>query len=249
MKESIEQTIFFLHIPKCAGTTLTEEIIKKEYLPEELIIFYEHGTGELIRLLQEMPRREQEKIKCFAGHYAYGVHKYYTARPAAYLTLLRDPCERVVSHYYDVLRRENHYLHKAVAGKKEKSLTLKEYVENKLSIELDNGQTRILAGVGWGAGFGECSAAMLEQAKKNLETFAAVGISEEFEAYLDLINKKFGWEIPAYDRRNVAGNRPEKESLDRETLSVLEQYNALDIELYDYARRMFRRQLEAAPGV
>ncbi|MCX6584412.1 MAG: hypothetical protein NT166_29940 [Candidatus Aminicenantes bacterium] len=33
--DAAEKTVFFLHIPKCAGTTLTEDIIKKRFHPHE----------------------------------------------------------------------------------------------------------------------------------------------------------------------------------------------------------------------
>jgi hypothetical protein len=237
-----KETIFFLHIPKCAGTTLTEEIIKKRFKSHERIIFYEHSTGVLIDQLKGMAEKEQKKVRCIAGHFAFGIHKYYSARPATYITLLRDPIQRVISHYYFVLRNENHYLHKTV---KEKNYTLKEYIENKLTIELNNGQTRILAGIGWGAEFGKCPASMLEQAKENLEThFTAVGVSEKFNEFLQLLNHKLGWEIPKYERQNVSENRLKLEEIDPETLAVVEKYNRLDMELYRYGNKMFKRGKE-----
>lgn len=235
-----KETIFFLHIPKCAGTTLTEEIIKKRFKPEELIIFYEQGTKVLIDRLKGMSEKEQKKIRCVAGHFAFGIHKYYTARPATYITLLRDPIERVISHYYFVLRNENHYLHRTV---KEKNYTLKEYIENKLTIELNNGQTRIVAGIGWGAEFGKCPPSMLEQAKENLKNhFNAVGVSERFDDFLQLLNHKFGWKPPAYEKQNVSDNRLKKQDIDNETLAVIEKYNRLDMELYRCASHLFSGQ-------
>jgi hypothetical protein len=237
-KKSNEKAIFFLHIPKCAGTTLTEEIIKKKFKPHESIIFYEHGTQVLIDLLKGMSQKEQGKIKCIAGHFAFGIHRYYTAGPAAYITLLRDPIERVISHYYYVLRREDHYLHQTAVGEK---LTLKEYMENQLSIELNNGQTRVLAGIGWGAPYGKCPDSMLEQAKANLKNhFAAIGISEQFDEFLQLLNHKLGWVIPEYKSKNVSENRLKIENIDKKTLAVIEKYNRLDIELYRYVGDFFK---------
>lgn len=235
-KESLleeEKTVFFLHIPKCAGTTLTEEIIKKKFKPHQLIIFYQQGTQELIRRLKEMPLREQKKIKCIAGHFAFGIHHFYTARPVTYITLLRDPVERVISHYYYVLRRTDHYLHNTVH---EKKYSLKEYLENKLSVELNNGQTRILAGIGWGAQFGQCTPAMLDQAKENLHNyFSVVGISEQFTQFIGKVNLKLGWKIPPFQKQNVSENRLKQEDIDGETLEIIKHYNRLDLELYRYA--------------
>ncbi len=243
MKKPSDQTLFFLHIPKCAGTTFTEEIIKRRYSPDELIIFYGHGTQELIKLLQNMSLEEQERIKCIAGHYAYGIHKYYSARSATYITLLRNPVERVISHWFYVLRRKDHYLHQVIA---EKNLSLKQYMEEKISIELNNGQTRILAGIGWGAKFGECSQQMLAQAKKNLDTFEVVGISKKFDAFLKLIKRKFAWEIPLFKSRNIAPNHLKEKALDQETIATIKQYNTLDVELYQYACEIFHQQLKEA---
>jgi hypothetical protein len=241
-KKSNEKAVFFLHIPKCAGTTLTEEIIKKKFKPHQSIIFYEHGTEVLIDRLKGMSRKEQEKIKCIAGHFAFGIHRYYTVGPVTYITLLRDPIERVISHYYFVLRREEHYLHKIV---KEKNYTLEEYVENKLTVELNNGQTRILAGIGWGAEFGKCPSTMFEKAKENLETyFTAVGISERFDGFLELLNHKMGWEIPEYQNRNVRQQNSRATEIDNKTLEVIRKYNRFDIELYKYVQSFFSIELD-----
>lgn len=241
-KKSNEKAVFFLHIPKCAGTTLTEEIIKKKFKPHESIIFYEHGTGALIDRLKGMSQKEQRKIKCIAGHFAFGIHRYYTAGPATYVTLLRDPIERVISHYYFVLRRKDHYLHKIV---KKEGYTLEEYVENKLTVELNNGQTRILAGIGWGAEFGKCTGTMFEKAKENLETyFTVVGLSERFDDFLELLNRKIGWEIPEYQNRNVRQRGRGTTGIDCKTLEVIRKYNRFDIELYNYARSIFSLELD-----
>jgi hypothetical protein len=227
-----EKTVFFLHIPKCAGTTLTEEIIKKQFKPHQLIIFYGEGTQVLIDRLKKMPGKKQKKIKCIAGHFAFGIHRFYTARPVTYITMLRDPVERVISHYYYVLRRNDHYLHQIV---KEKHYTLREYVENKLTGEVNNGQTRLLAGIGWGAEFGKCPPAMLDQARENLEKyFTAVGISERFDEFIRLVSRKLDWEVPPYRKKNVSGNRLKLNDIDGETLGIIEHYNRLDLELYRY---------------
>lgn len=234
------KTLFFLHIPKCAGTTFREEVIKKKIKPEEMLINSGRSTKALIEDLKKMPVHEQEKIKCITGHYAFGVHEYYTARPAVHVTILRDPVERVISYYFFVLRNENHYLHKTV---KENNYSLRDCIENKLTPELNNGQARILAGVGRGTKFGNCGRDMLEQAKENLENhFSVVGIAERFDEFLRVLGHELGWDVTVYKNLNVTGNRMKKEDLDGESLAVITEYNRLDIELYRYAGRLFERQ-------
>jgi len=233
------ETLFFLHVPKCAGTTFVEEVLRKRFPPQRLLIFYEHRTEDLIRRLQTMGSRQQRRIHCLAGHFAYGVHRFYTARPVLYLTVLRDPIERTISHYHQAWRRQDHYLHRAV---RENNLSLREYVERRLSAELDNGQTRLIAGVGWGAPQGECPPTMLAAAKEHLDSFAVVGLTDMFDGFLQLVQRRFGWEIPAYQKRNVAETRMARQNLDPQTLAAIEAANQSDLDLYRYAQGLFAAQ-------
>ena len=233
-------TLLFLHIPKCAGTTLTEEILVKRYSSKEIIVFYELGTTALIDRLKSMSKREQRMVKCIAGHFAYGIHKFYQARPCSYITVLREPLDRVVSHYYYVLRRTDHYMHKEVT---EKGISLKQYVEGGLSTELDNGQTRILAGIGQGAPFGKSTEAMLEKAREHLDRFDLVGITEEFDGFLELLGRKMGWKISRIADKNVTQNRTQINNLDKDTLDVIKHYTRFDRELYQHARFLFEAQV------
>jgi hypothetical protein len=237
--KSKETTLLFLHIPKCAGTTLTEEILVKRFSSKEIIVFYELGTTALIDRLKAMSKREQQMVKCIAGHFAYGIHKFYLARPCSYITVLREPIDRVVSHYYYVLRRTDHYMHKEVT---EKEISLKQYVESGLSTEMDNGQTRILAGIGQGVPFGKSSEAMLEKAREHLDQCDAVGITEEFNGFLELLGHKTGWAISGIADKNVTANRAQLHNLDKDTMDVIKHFNRFDMELYQHACTLFKAQ-------
>ena len=61
-----------------------------------------------------------------------------------YITVLRDPVDRIASHYYYAKRYPTHYLHKEITGR---NMSLQDYASARLSDELDNGQVRMLAGV------------------------------------------------------------------------------------------------------
>jgi hypothetical protein len=235
-----DTTIIFIHIPKCAGTTLTEAVIKKIFPRRQRLIYYEAGTRGLLKFLQEMPDQRRMQLRCIAGHFAYGVHTAL-ARPSHYITLLREPVERVISHYYFVKRTKNHYLHEQL---NRGGLTLKDYVDKMGNIELDNGQTRIIAGIGHGARFGECTRQMLEAAQGNLQRhFAAVGVSERFDDFLRLVQHRLGWRVTRYKAENVAHFRPQSRDMDRETRAAIIEHNRLDIELYRYAIELFENQL------
>jgi hypothetical protein len=233
-------TVLFLHIPKCAGTTLTEDVIMKIFPRRQRLLYYDGDTRSLLKLLQEMPARRRMRLRCIAGHFAFGVHQLLPGR-ARYITLLREPVDRVISHFYFVMRTRGHYLYEQVAGG---SISLRDYVEKLGNIEMDNGQTRILAGIGHGAKFGACTQAMLDVARENLQQhFAAVGISERFDDFLRLVQHRLGWSIPRYKIKNAGSNCPQAQTIDPATRAAIIEHNRLDIELYRHAVELFENQL------
>jgi hypothetical protein len=153
--------------------------------------------------------------------------------------VLRDPIERVISHYYYVRRDPTHYLHGAA-----QELSLADYIRFCNLAEPNNDQTRLLCGEYQGAIPTTCIDAMLPLAKKNLrEHCAVVGLTEDFDRSLLLIKRRLGWRYPFYERQNVTSGRPRRADLPVDTLRVLQAYNRLDVELYEYARALFQEQV------
>jgi hypothetical protein len=150
--------------------------------------------------------------------------------------------DRVVSHYYYVLRNPDHYLHKRVTSEK---MSLKEYALGGLTRELDNGQVRAVAGPYYRDPRGQCPRDLLELAKDNLQNrFAVVGLAEHFDETVLLLGERYGWKDMAYTRQNVTSDRVRLNDLPDETLDAIRQANALDVELYAFAAKLLRRAVE-----
>ncbi len=176
----------------------------------------------------------------FRGHMGFGVH-HLLPGPSTYMTILRDPIERVISYYYFIRRTSHHYLHDFIRSEE---LDLKAFVESKAHVMIDNAQTRIISGVWHGPKFGECTHETLEMAKRNLrEDFAVVGLTERFDETLFLLKKAFGWRNIFYIRQNVTANRPRRSELSPATLDAIVKTNQLDIDLYRYATSLFEEQI------
>jgi hypothetical protein len=121
-------------------------------------------------------------------------------------------------------------------------LSLKEAIERRVNVMLNDAQTRLLSGA-WGeVPFGELTADHLAQAKRNLAQCTVVGLTERFDESLLLMQRAFGWGDISYQRANVTQGRPKKESLDAATLAVIRQAHPLDLALYDYAQQLFAEQ-------
>ncbi len=230
----IAPVVIFLHAPKTGGTTLVR-IIKRQCAPGSVLTLYDSSYGEE---LAAYPSAEIDRVRAIAGHFYFGVHRLI-ARPSIYITLLRDPVDRVISHYHFVRRSPEHYLYTAA-----NELSLSEFVVACGADEPNNDQTRLLAGRHQPEGTPPNADDMLAAARKNLrEHVAVVGTTEEFDRALLLMRRTFGWGRPFYVRENVSKKQSRRDVISPETRRVIENYNALDIDLYEEARMLFAERV------
>ena len=124
--------LYFLHIPKTSGisifSALSDIAIQKE-LKMVGHVLLDH--------LVEHPKWAKSEI--LIGHLGLLPLKYNFE----YFTVLRDPLERLYSHYSHIYRMPGHYLHKVVAGEK---LDFESYLLDERLLKLNyNMQTRYLS--------------------------------------------------------------------------------------------------------
>ncbi len=226
----------FLHVPKTAGTTL-RAIIERQYAPEEVYTVYDgaedhHSQEELKALSPEA----QKSIKAYCGHVSFGVHRHLEQRPR-YVTILRDPVERVISYYHHVMT--------LIPRWKSQPISLVKFIQGRKDIQVDNLQTRLLSGVE--KPFNGCSDDMLWKAIENIETqFHFVGLSEQFDESLQFIAEHFGWESPYYVRENEGINRPPRDYYSELEMNVVRNHNRLDAILVSYVKKSLLRRIHAA---
>ncbi len=233
--------LVFVHIPKTAGTTL-HKILSHQYPAEKTWIRHDAAgpwsAAELDRLREGSPGRPE----LIMGHLSTGLHREVAG--VRYLTCLREPVARLVSHYHHALNEADHYLHDAVICRQ---LDLAGYVTSGLSGELSNGMTRMIAGIEDfdGAIPGPDD---LERAKAHLEThFAGVLLSERFDEGLLMLAESLGWTNPYYLRRKVGHYSVRAARPDPATRRIIEDHNALDLELYRWALARFEARVAAHP--
>ncbi|MDQ0878120.1 hypothetical protein QFZ77_006779 [Paenibacillus sp. V4I3] len=215
-----KKLLIFMHIPKTAGSTLGE-LINQQYTKNISCYRGDESENEkdVIRLKDEI-----EKSDSLKGHFYFGVH-HYLSKPSIYITMFRNPIERIISLYYYILREKNNRLYEKV-----KNMSLDEFVKSEeLAIENVNQQTRYLCGG---------RTPDLETAKKNLSAHFSFGIMELFDDSIRLMSKELGWKNIHYIKRNVNGNSPPITSIAEKTIHKIIENNTLDIELYHYARQL-----------
>jgi hypothetical protein len=168
------------------------------------------------------------------GHVHYGIHRYIP-KECSYATFLREPVSRVLSLYKYVRRTAQHPLHQRLTD-----MGLEDFIASGLDqAQTQNGQTRQICG----QTDTDPDLATLQRAKQNLQSFAAVGLMEQFLESVVLFRRSLDWRIPPiYMTQNVAP------SLDLDVsdqaLALIRERNELDLELYEVARSLFVERLE-----
>ena len=241
--------VAFVHIPKTAGTTLNS-ILAREYARDETYEVMMRGMSLSVPKPTIMPKpvisfskihrlksalRHRHRLRLICGHFDLSLGKLLPP-DTQFFTLLRDPVERAISHYYHYRRLSTDPIHPLAMRS-----TLTEWVSSCGLVEMDNGQTRRLAGeitLPWG----QVTVQMLDCAKSNLaRNFAVVGLTERFEESLILLHRAFNWPLHGFTAQNVGNDRPSRTSLSEEALQAIENCNRFDLDLYQFASALFEQ--------
>lgn len=235
------QTIIFLHIPKTAGSSLNALLQRNVPVPR---IYTIHATTDADRersvaALCAMSDERKRRIRLVHGHIPYGYHRCLP-QDVRYMTVLREPVDRIISTYYYILRRPDHYLHGELNG----GVSLLDYVTSDRYLENDNLQTRLLAGEQvYHNPYGSLGQAEYDLAREHLDDFAMVGLTERFDESVLLMRELLGFRKTAFRSRNVTRTRPRREEVSEEVLAAVRERNRWDLELYGESVRRFERQL------
>lgn len=239
----------FVHMPKAGGSTL-QGIIQRQFAPAAT--FDIHGESletvqSSVDRLRRLPEAEREKIACLKGHVPFGIHRWLP-RPPRYVTMLRNPVQRIVSDYYFARNTPGHILYERMRRDR---LSLKDFILLRDEQGLSDLYCRMLSETVILDRLADSPRALppsaLGAAKGNLErSFAAVGITERFDESLLLMQSVFGWRDVCYERDNVTREKPAQVTLTVEEMDAIRLHYARDIELYEFAWQLMDARIASA---
>ncbi|GGW82344.1 sulfotransferase family 2 domain-containing protein [Alteromonas halophila] len=245
IKRDFEKPIVFMHIPKTAGSTL-HQLFQANYKADEIYKLGVTGAPETgsfgerhkisVKKFYALNKAEQIKIKAVVGHMPYGLHEVFD-NDAQYITVIRHPLGRILSHYNFVKESPSHYLHERMENE---ASTIVDYVQKLESKELNNGMLRFFLGPDHvKIPFGGCTRDMVDIAMERVEEkFVAVGVQEYFAESVDLFCKVNNWIKPNIKSRNMTQSKYSS-ALEVSELDGILRYNSLDLVLYEELRNSF----------
>lgn len=232
-----------MHIPKAGGSAIADWLYTnfRSDAPWEDKSFgggiYYYPSGYVDCIPRQSPAHMRRifcdpNLRAVVGHFKYGIHKHIP-QPSAYVTVLREPVDRLVSLYgFHWLVHENWGSLDGVVLPPD--MTLRDFAKAPLYPEADNGQVRRLCG--FSGKIGGCNRDHLELAKQRLADFALVGVSNQLQEVVDALSRIFT--IPSDTPLFAKNENPEKVEMSTVPASDVEQIlvsNCLDVELYEYA--------------
>jgi hypothetical protein len=227
------QLLYYLHIPKSAGTSVRR--LFASVFEDRLVEVY--GNLDAIRCAPD---------SVLFGHFCFSLHKRLGDPAPRYMTVLRDPVDRVISWYRHQTRASDSRFYREIH---ERGLTLGEIIDRGLAHEVNNHSVRMIctdSPLKWqhardafsskltGKKFYQFDAGRhLKLAFERIRrSFCFVGVVERFDLLLNFVAELAGktgeFAVP---KENIAPNHDLK--VDTQTLDLIKRANRLDYELFE----------------
>jgi len=236
---------FFIHVMKTAGTTfarqLQQQFPAEEIYPARGIDWRSPSDVEayinIPRLLALAPERRSQ-IRVYTGHFPFMVRDLLDPGLAT-LTVLREPVDRTISILKQFKRREARFRDLPLEAVYDDRPIFRFFVENHQTkvfcLAPEDEEVAINCGM-------DIDDARYARARENLARVDAVGITEAYGDFLAEVRRRFGWWPDGVDvdqRENVSTEDWDVAPSFRARIAADNRY---DVELYEYARELIRRQ-------
>ena len=226
---------FFMHLQKTAGTALWRRL-KCEF--DALSVYPGPGDGEppetvlSVEHLLRCWRARRDEIRIVTGHFPLCTVDLLGERFTT-LTLLRHPVERTLSALRDQRERSPELRGlplDVIYEDPVSALLLRNHMAKMLSLTTDEMSDGALTPL-------EVTRQHLLRAQDRLSTIDVVGFQEHFEDFCAELVHRFGWDLgPA-----IFMNRTGPVAVSDTLRARISEDNALDLQLYEFARRELRR--------
>ncbi len=235
--------IYFIHIPKTAGSTF-DEILSKQYGKQHILDLNNVDIDMEFKNETHKPKIASELstkdiLLAASGHFRYGLHHLVDKdEPAQYVAFFRNSENQFLSQYYYCLHLD---AYPDVKKQFEATGDLKGFLHSDLVYYSVNMQTYFLTDTPGRKAFMENQEAMLKEAVNHLESsFLFCGIVERFDESLIIMKELLGWKkYPLYIKKKVNKKRQGAKNHDETVMQKIYEMNKHDNKLYKEAYSKF----------
>jgi hypothetical protein len=229
----------FLHVPKSGGSSVISTL--RATLGATALFHANESRyqyGPLNPLLTRFP--------VVAGHFSFAQISDVLLSNTFFFTFLRDPVDRVLSHYYyyrGLDKTAGYGAHITAAQEQD----LEEFVTHvtERPSPWSNWQTFVFSGATDGEQRAE---ELLPAALRNLERIHFVGVHHELEEGFRRLCQARRWPMPAdLPHVNVTKQRLTRDAISPQLRERLRQLNACDATLFEHAQRLWNDRKTRGP--
>lgn len=233
MGSETELRFFFLHVMKTGGATFRQHVVHNfgagEVYPDPALDTNLFVANTRIEYLRNLPSDRKAHIRAYTGHFPFLCADMLGIQLVT-MTLLRDPVARTISY----LRHCKRY------HENQRDLTLDEIYDDPFvnSVFIRNHQAKLFCLLPEDQPVTymhvvDVDDARLAIAKHNLARVDVIGFTEQYDAFIETMSRRFSWRFGAVAPWHVSNEPwPASNALKRR----IADDNAADIEFYEFAR-------------
>jgi hypothetical protein len=222
------EPLFSLHIPKSGGQSFRG--VLRTWFGKNLYFHYFDEKQDIYpekHNLKDTTGRNWQKSTCVHGHFnasrGAGVYDYYP-EAGQFITIMRDPFELHVSHYFYIKRLGDNAYYRGNSIKHSSSATAADFLKKSKSYLLKSFPFELT----------------MDNFKGLLDKyFVYIGIKEDLQVSIDILARKLGFPTCGVETVNVS-KRDEEVPGDLKEEFI--RRHPLEYAIYDFARQNYKNR-------
>jgi len=244
----VRQRFFYVHVQKAAGTELRERL-KRHFPPQAM--YPDSTDGDIfavapqVSVRQLLARWEQrkEEIEIITGHFPYSTTELLDAEFVT-LSVLREPVDRTLSqlrHHRKMNPQARDVPLEGIYEEVFRPALFANHMVKMFSLTAEEIATSAARDTWAMVMRVEFTPERLARAKQHVERLDVLGMHDHFDEFCDELHARFGWQLgdPLY------ANRTAFEEVAPSLRARIAADNAMDVELFEYARAVHRERTAA----